>query len=76
MICKKGELRAGLSLYYVRLRDTGDTLYCMLQHLGGLGESNRLVGSQNLLGSIVLKDNTKCLRERWENIIQLLAHEY
>ena len=65
MMCKKGEIRARLASYYVRLRDAGDTLCYMLQRLGGLGGTDNLVGLQNL-GSNVLGMNTKNLHERWK----------
>ena len=39
LLCKKGEIRAGLSTYYVRIRDTGEVIGRMIKRMVDLRES-------------------------------------
>ena len=71
-MCKKGEIRTGLSSYYVKLRDVGNIYSRMMDRIDSI---DGLVGLERC-GGADIKMNTKALRERWRKLEQFLAYEF
>ena len=72
LLCKRGEIRTGLSSYYVNVRDVGDVLCRMLVRLK---EFNDYVGLASL-GDVDYQKNLEKLKVDWENIVQFLSYEF
>ena len=72
LLCKKGEIRTGLSSYYVKLRDVGNIFSKMLDSIGNIGG---LVGLQ-ICGGLEISMNLKNLRAGWKKLEQFLSYEF
>ena len=62
LLCKKGEIRAGLSTYYVRIRDTGEVIGRMIKRMADLCE--------------LLKDECDNMTSRWSALESFFQYEY
>ena len=62
LLCKKGEIRAGLSTYFVRIRDTGEVIGRMIKRMVDLCQT--------------LKGECDNLTLRWTTLESFFTYEY
>ena len=71
LLCKKGEIRTGLSSYYIKLRDIGEVLASMLDRIANLEGVVGLVSR----GSHDIKQNVNTMLGLWHDLEQFLAYD-
>ena len=72
ILCKRGEIKTGLSSYYVQLRHADLIMVRMLKRLG---QVKNVVGIA-LEGSNVLQDNTNYLQSEWSHLYNFTQYHF
>ena len=73
ILCQKGEIKTGLSSYFVKVRDVSEVLNRMLDRVGSL---SNVVGIGFTRGDTEILNDTNYLKELWLKVEQFLQYEY
>ena len=72
LLCSKGEIKTGLSSYFVKLRDCGKVIEKMFKRVG---EFDDIVGL-GYNGPPDIKQDTKYLLNEWKTVETFLQYKY